>query len=1045
MWIVRFALRSPYTFAVLAVLIALLGAVTIARMPADILPEIAIPIVSVVWTLPGLAPEDMADWVASVTQRIYSANVNGIEHMESQSMAGVAVIKVYFHPGTRTESAVAELTAMSQVSLRFLPPGITPPYIIRYSASTVPVLQLVVGSDTLPEEQLNDYAQYFIRTDLATVPGAAVPLPYGGKVRQVMVDLDPGALIAKGLSAMDVVQAVNVQNLVLPTGTAKMGPREYTVRLNGSPEALQALNDVPIKQVDGAMVYMRDVAHVHDGFAIQTNVVSENGRRASLLSVLRAGGASTLAVVDGVLAALPRIRATLPRELSITPLFDQSVFVRAALRGVIREAAIAAGLVGLIILVFLGSWRSTLIVATSIPLSLLASIIGLGALGHTLNLMTLGGLALAVGILVDDATVEIENQHRNLALGTPLRQALLDGAQQVALPAFVSTLSISIVFVPIAFLGGPAQFLFLPLALAVVLALLTSYVLSRTLVPAMAQTLFRGEARHQGRLHAAFERGFERFRDAYGRGLAWALGHRRLVLAAFVAFGALSLALVPHVGQDFFPRVDAGQFRLHVRAPAGTRIEETDQIFNAVERSIRRTLPPGEVALVLHNIGLALSGSNLTFSDGATTGNADGEILVALARERSRSTWASVKALRRQLRVEFPTLTFFFQPADIVGQVLNFGLPAPIDIQVVGQAAAANHAIARRIAERLRRVPGAADVYLHQVVAAPELRVHLDRTRAAQVGLSPLDVAQNLLVSLISSGQFAPNFWVNPRNGVSYRVAVQTPEHRVASVEAIERTSLPAPGLAAPTLLTNVARVERGSTLGVVNQYNIQPVFDVYANTEDRDLGGVAADIRRILAELRPELPPGSALGMRGQVESMDRAFAGLGWGLLFAILLVYCLMVVNFQSWLDPLIVIAALPGALSGIVWALFVTQTTFSVPSLMGAVMGLGVATANSILLVTFANQARHAGRDAAAAALAACRMRLRPVLMTALAMVIGMLPMSLGLSEGGEQNAPLARAVIGALLVATVATLFVVPVVYSLLSRRPPFPAEGDGQA
>jgi multidrug efflux pump subunit AcrB len=1046
-WIVRLALRRPYTFVVVAVLIVLLGAVTIVRTPTDIFPEVDIPVVSVIWSLTGLPVTDMEARVVTTTERAFTTSVNDIEHIESQSMAGVGVIKVFFHPNAQIAAAVAQVTAISQTLLRTMPPGTTPPLILQYSASRVPILQLSVGGKTLTEVQLFDYAQNFVRTQLATVQGAAVTLPYGGKPRQVMVDLDPQALQGKGLSAADVVNAVSAQNLVLPSGTAKIGSREYPVLLNSSPDTIAALNDLPIKQVNGSVVYVRDVANVHDGFSVQQNVVASDGQRGSLLSILKGQGASTLAIVQRVKAALPAIQATLPPELSITPLFDQSIFVRAALSGVVREAAIAAVLTGLMILVFLGSWRSTLIVAISIPLSILASLILLGFLGHTINIMTLGGLGLAVGILVDDATVELENVHRNLGLGTPLRQAILDGAQQIATPALVSTLAICIVFVPVVFLTGIVQFLFTPMALAVVFAMLASYFLSRTLVPTMVHALLGGEVaryvpgagrRGNGdvfwRVHEAFNRRFERFRDRYREALAWALDHRPLVLIAFGGFFTVSLVVAVFTGQDFFPQVDAGQFRLHVRAPASTRIEATDQLFNRIEDRIRQTIPPDRIALVLRNVGLPVGGVNLAFSDSATIGSADGEILVSL--KAPGRTYDYVRELRRQLPAEFPDATFFFSPADIVSQILNFGLPAPIDIQVVG-ANPANEGVARRIAQRITPLPGVVDVHVHQITAAPALNVNIDRTRATQVGLTQRDVASSMLVSLAGSSDGSPNFWLDPKNGVNYRVVVQTPQYRVDSVEALQKEPLLATTTGGgPQLLTNLATVEHGTTPAVSNHYNVQRVIDVFASVQDRDLGGAARDIHKVLADEQKNLPRGSTLTVRGQVQSMNSAFVGLGSGMIFAIVLVYALMVVNFQSWLDPFIIITALPGAIAGVLWALFVTQTTLNVPSLMGAIMSVGVATSNSILLVTFANDERRAGHDAASAALSAGYTRLRPVLMTALAMIIGMFPMALGLGEGGEQNAPLGRAVIGGLAVATVVTLFVVPVIYSLFRTRPP---------
>lgn len=1050
MWIVLLALRRPYTFVVAALLIALLGGVLIARMPTDIFPEIDIPVVSVIWTYNGIAAEEMEKRVVTMSERGLTTTVNDIEHIESQSLNGLSVIKVFFHPGAKVEAAVAQITAMSQSVLRVLPPGITPPAIIRYNVSNVPILQASISSETLSEQQLYDLGQNFIRTQLATVQGASVPIPYGGKPRQIMVDIDGPALYAKGLSATDISNAINAQNLILPGGSAKFGNREYNVRLNSSPESIAALNDLPIKQVGNATVYLRDVAQVRDGSQVQTNIVRQDGRRSALLTILKSGGASTLDIVSRVKLALPRIMATLPPELKVNLLFDQSVFVRAAINGVIFEALVAACLTAAMILLFLGSWRSTLIVTISIPLSILCSVIVLNLLGQTLNVMTLGGLALAVGILVDDATVEIENIHRNLGQGKPLKQAILDGAQQIAVPAFVSTLAICIVFVPVVFLSGAAKSLFTPLAMAVVFAMLASYLLSRTLIPTMVLYLLRDEAKQYhadgefvaessglisgliARVHNGFNHSFEKLTARYQATLAWALQHRRAVVVSFLLFCGGSFVFLPFIGEDFFPTVDAGQFRLHVRAPSGTRLEETERIFAQVEDSIRRKIPAEELNLILDNIGLPSIGINLAYSDSATVSLSDGEILVSL-KEKHRPTPEYVKQLRRELKAEFPDLTFFFQPADIVSQILNFGLPAPIDIQIVGRDKK-NYEIARQIEQRIARIPGAADVHLHQVMDLPELLVNVDRTRAEQVGLSQRDIAGNVLTSLSSSSQTAPNYWLNPENGVSYFVAVQTPQYKMDSVDKLKNTPITGGHLPTPQLLSNLATIERRTSMAVVNHYNVQPTFDIYANVQGRDLGGVAREIDRVLAEFQPKLPRGTTLVMRGQVESMRSSFVGLGFGLLFAIVLVYFLMVVNFQSWLDPFIILMALPGALAGILWMLFVTQTTISVPSLMGAIMCVGVATANSILLVTFANDQRVFGQDAVTAALAAGVTRLRPVLMTALAMIIGMLPMALGFGEGGEQNAPLGRAVIGGLLFATVATLFFVPVVYSILRRR-----------
>jgi CzcA family heavy metal efflux pump len=1049
MWIVQLALRRPYTFIVMALLILLLGIVTIQRTPTDIFPVIDIPVVSVIWAYNGISPDDMEKRICTISERAATTTVANIEHIESQSLPGVTVIKFYFQPGASVDAGVAQLTSIMQTVIRVMPPGITPPLILRYSASSVPILQMSLNSKTLSEQQLFDYGLNFVRTQMATIQGASIPLPYGGKSRQIMVDLDTQALQAKGLTAQDVDNAINAQNLILPAGTAKLGEREYNVFLNSSPDAVEALNNLPIKVVNGAMVTIRDVAWVHDGFAVQTNIVNQNGHRAALLTVLKSGDASTLSVVQRIKDALPKIKQTLPAAFNMDPLFDQSLFVRAAISGVVREAVIAACLTAAMILLFLGSWRSTFIVAISIPLSILTSIVVLGFFGQTMNIMTLGGLALAVGILVDDATVTIENIHLNLEEGKSLQRAILDGAHQIATPTLVATLSICIVFVSVIFLTGPAKFLFTPLAMAVVFAMLASYLLSRTLVPVLIKLLLNQELHlyretadgsHpvEGdiiwRVYQVFNRRFMRFREGYRHLLAYALQHRPATVLLFVTFFGLSFLLIFLVGQDFFPTVDAGQFRLHVRAPAGTRIEETERLFHAVENSIKQVIPSRELAITIDNIGLPASGVNLAFSDSSTIGSADGEILVALKEEHG-PTERYVETLRSTLHKQFPQLTFFFQPSDIVSQILNFGLPAPLDIQVTGRDKG-NYAIAQQIAAQVRQVPGAVDVHVHQVRNTPAILVNVDRERAQELGLTQQNVASNLLISLSSSGQAAPNYWLDPKNGVSYAVAAQTPQYKLDSIDALENTPIADSRSGQDQLLSNVATLGRSQSAQVISHYNVQPVFDIYANIQGRDLGGVSRDVQTILNRFNSKLPRGTSLALRGQVESMNSSFLGLGVGILFAIVLVYLLMVVNFQSWLDPFIIIMALPGALSGILWMLYVTQTTFSVPSLMGTIMCIGVATANSILVITFANDRRHEGDDSIQAALAAGYTRLRPVLMTALAMIIGMLPMALGLGEGGEQNAPLGRSVIGGLLMATFTTLVFVPVVYSVLRRRQP---------
>ncbi|OIR18583.1 multidrug resistance protein MdtC [mine drainage metagenome] len=1050
MWIVKLALKKPYTFTVMALLIVILGLVTALRMAKDIFPSIDIPVVSVIWSYNGLTPSEMEKRIVTISERAMTTTVNDIDHIESESLNGIGLIRVYFHPGASVDAAVAQVTAVNQTILRVLPPGTTPPLVIRYSASNVPILQLGLGSTTLPEQQLYDLGLNFVRTQLATVQGASIPLPTGGKVRSIQVDIDPAKLQQYGLTPADVSNAINAQNLTLPSGTAKIGRREYGILLNGGPARPEDLGDLPIRKVNGTLVYIRDVAQVRDGFLPQTNIVRQDGTRGALLTILKSGGASTLDVIRRIKAVLPRVRSTLPKALQLTPQFDQSVFVRAALEGVVREAVIAALLTALMILLFLGTWRTTLVVALSIPLSIFCAILGLAVFGQTINVMTLGGFALAVGILVDDATVTIENIDRNHAMGKTLIEAILDGAQQIAVPAFVSTLCICVVFVPVFFLEGTAHYLFSPLAMSVIFAMLASYFLSRTVAPTFVHYLLQGQPvlhdhpvdgkpQPKGdlfwRIHVRFNRHFERFKAAYTRALDWALDHRGGVALASFGFAALTLCLVPFLGQDFFPAVDAGQFRLHVSAPPGTRIEETEQIFARVENVIRQVIPKDELGAILDNIGLPNSGINLAFGDSATVSAADGEILVSLNPKKHGPTARYVRELRARLNREFPNCTFFAQSADIVSQILNFGLPAPIDIQVTGRAAAANYSIARDITQKLSQVPGAVDVHIFQVVDAPALKVDVDRSRAAELGLTERDVASNLLISLSGSGQTAPNFWLSPQNGVQYSVVTQVPQYKVNSIEALKATPVSDAGRnGTPQLLSNVAQVHLTSTQAVVSHYDVQPVYDVYANVDRTDLGSVASAVDRIVKAENARLPRGSYIKVRGQVQSMRTSFIDLGVGVLFAIVLVYLLMVVNFQSWLDPFIIIMALVGAISGIIWMLFLTRTTLNVPSLMGAIMSIGVATANSILVVTFANDQRKEGKDARGAALAAGNTRLRPVLMTALAMIIGMLPMALGLGEGGEQNAPLGRAVIGGLLFATVATLFLVPVVYATLRKK-----------
>ena len=1082
MWIVRLALSRPYTFVVMSILIAILGIASIFTMAVDIFPYIDIPIVSVLWVYSGLSPEEMEKRVVTSFERSLTSNVNDIEHIESQSYNGYAVVRIFFHPNVKIDMAVAQTTATMNTALRQMPPGMFPANILKYDAASVPILQLGLSSPTLSEQEIFDLANNFIRTPLGTVQGASVSYPFGGKQRAVMVDLNLDQLYARHLSPVDVSNALNLQNLILPAGTAKLADTEYQIKVNSSPLQWAALNDIPIRTVNGATVYIKDVAQVRDGFQVQNNIVRTNGSRGVLITITRNGKASTLAIVNAVKAALPRILANVPPELKVVPLADQSVFVRASIEGVLHEALIAAGLTAMMILLFLGSWRSTLIVCISIPLSIFTSLCILNLLGQTINVMTLGGLALAVGILVDDATVEIENTHRNIGMGKPLIRSVLDGASQIAVPTFVATLSICIVFVPVLLLTGTARYLFTPMAMAVVFAMMASYLLSRTLVPTMMSYLLGAEMRmHREdaaltrrrrpgparRMHHLFNAAFERLRYRYMGLLNWVLHHRAPVLVSFILFAVASLALTRLVGQDFFPDVDSGQMRLHARGHAGLRIEETEAKFAALEREIRSVIPARELDMLIDNIGIPNSWPAIAQGDIPTISSADGEILISLNKENHRSTKEYEVLLRKRLRERFPDMTFFFQPANITTQIVNFGLPAPIDLQVVGRNAEENYKVAQRVASRISAIPGAVDVHVHQVVAQPAIQLNVDRDKASQLGLTQRDVTNNMLMSLTGSGSVAPNYWLNWANGVNYNIAVQTPQYRIDSLDAMLRTPIASgneasgpgstaaqaytgaspngasqaygnPGAMAGStqLLSNLVDVSRTYTPVIVNHYNVMPVFDIYGNVDRRDLGGVGVEIEKIMKEEEPKLPRGTFFDLRGQLETMRSSFFRLELGMIFAVVLVYLLMTVNFQSWVDPLIILTALPGAVAGILWILFVTGTTLSVPSLMGSIMCIGVATANSILMVTFANDSRESGVTAREAMLAAGYARVRPVLMTATAMILGMLPMALGVGEGAEQNAPLGRAVIGGLLFATVTTLFIVPVVYTYLRKRPP---------
>jgi multidrug efflux pump subunit AcrB len=1041
MWIVRLALRRPYTFVVMALLILILGPLAIFNTPTDIFPNIDIPVVSVIWNYTGLSADEMSTRMIGPYERGLTATVNDIEHIESQSLNGTGIVKVYFHPDVRIDMAMTQVSALAQAALRSDPPGTTPPFIITYNASSVPILQLALSGENLSEQQLNDMAGNFMRVQLATVQGAVLPNPYGGKQRQVQVDLNTAALQAKGLSANDVVNAIGTQNLILPGGTVKIGTIESDVDLNGSPKTVEELNDLPIKTVGNSTIYVRDVAHVRDGYPPQSNIVHVDGQRAALLSILKSGNASTLDVITRIKEAMPRVREALPRELKISLIADQSLFVRAAINGVAREAVIAACLTGLLIFAFLGSWRSTLIIAVSIPLSILTSLIVLSAIGQTINIMTLGGLALAVGILVDDATVAIENINRNLAMGKENIQAILDGSQEIAVPAFVSTLSICIVFVPMFFLTGVARYLFVPLAEAVVFAMLASYFLSRTLVPTMARFLLKAHEEELAqkslvswnplvRLQRQFESWFERLRLGYRGILQQCLAHRVLFPLGFLVIGTCFFALIPWLGEDFFPAADAGQIKLHLRAPTATRIEETAALCDDVERSIREQIPSQELISMIDNIGLPYSQLNLTYSTSAPIGPEDADIMISLS-EKHRPTNEYIHDLRLKLAKEFPGVLFYFPPADIVSQILNFGLPAPIDIQIVGRDVDANHQFANTLIKQLTSVTGIADLRIQQPFDQPKLHIDVDRTKSLQAGFTQREVAGNLLVSLSGSFQTSPSFWLDPKSGISYNVATQSPQYNFASLQDLANIPVNGASRAPWQMLGNLGSITRGVGMATVSHYDAQTVLDIFGSTQGRDLGGVARDVQTILDHNRSLLPRGSQLIIRGQIATMQSSFVGLLAGLVFAILLVYFLIVVNFQSWLDPFIIISALPAALAGIVWILFVTHTTISVPALTGSIMCMGVATANSILVVSFAKERIEEGLDPLRAAEEAGFTRFRPVIMTAMAMMIGMVPMALGLGEGGDQYAPLGRAVIGGLAFATVATLFFVPAVYSLI--------------
>jgi CzcA family heavy metal efflux pump len=1045
--IVRIALSRPYTFVVLALLILIVGPLAALRTPTDIFPDIKIPVIAVVWQYNGLPPDQMAGRVSSPFERVLTTTVNDVEHIEASSINGFGIIKIFFQPTVDIRTANAQVTAVAQTLLRQLPAGTTPPLILNYNASTVPIIQLALSGEGLTEQNLGDLGLNIIRPQLTSVAGAAIPFPFGGKTRQVQIDLDPPALQARGLSAQDVANALAAQNLITPIGTQKIGQYEYTLQLNNSPSDIDQLGNLPIKSVNGATVFIRDVAHVRDGAPPQTNIVHVNGNRSVLMTVLKNGSASTLAIIAGVKERVAAMKDGLPPNLKIAPIGDQSLFVSAAIEGVAREGIIAAALTSLMILLFLGSWRSTVIIATSIPLAILGSIAALSAFGETMNIMTLGGLALAVGILVDDATVTIENINWHLEQGKDVETAILDGAAQIVTPAFVSLLCICIVFVPMFFLNGVARFLFVPMAEAVMFAMIASFILSRTLVPTMAKYLLHphshddphGEGKKPSRnplvrFQRGFEARFEKLRASYHGLLELALNHRKVFTIGFMAFVVLSFALVPMLGRNFFPSVDSGQILMHVRAPVGTRVEESARIFAEVTNSVRRIIPKEELGTVVDNMGLSSSGINNTYNNTGTIGSQDGDIQIAL-NEGHAPTADYVRELREKLPREFPGTTFSFPPADIISQILNFGSPAPIDLQVRGPNLAGNFAYADRLLREIRRVPGVADARIQQSQASPGFNIDVDRSRAQEVGINERDVTNSLGVNLAGSSQIAPTFWLNPQNGVSYPIVMQTPQYSLDTLPDLENVPISASaGQAGSQILGGIAHVSRTATNAVVSQYNIQSMVEIYATTQDRDLGAVAADIQKILDANKKFLPKASTTALLGQVQTMNNAFSGLILGLLGAIVLIYLLIVVNFQSWSDPFVIVTALPAAIAGIIWMLFATHTTLSVPALTGAIMCMGVATANSILVVSFCRERLAELGDATAAALEGGFVRFRPVLMTALAMIIGMAPMALGLGEGGEQNAPLGRAVIGGLVFATVATLFFVPIVFSMIHAR-----------
>lgn len=1040
--IVKIALRRPYTFIVLALLILIFGVLSIMRTPTDIFPNIRIPVISVVWQYAGLPPDGMAGRITTNFQRSLTTMVNDIEHIEATSYTGFGVIKIFFQPSVDINMANAQVTAAAQTTVRQMPQGTNPPNILNYNASTVGILQLALSGEGMTEQELSDLGINFVRTFLITVPGASVPYPFGGKNRQIQIDLDPAALQARGLSGTDVANALAAQNLITPVGTQKIGGFEYAINLNNSPSAIEDLGRLPIRLVDGAVVYLRDVAHVRDGNSPQTNIVHVAGNRSVLLTVLKSGAASTLAVIEGVKERIEEVKDQLPGSLQIKLIGDQSIFVRSAINGVVAEGAIAALLTSLMILLFLGSWRSTVIIATSIPLAILGSIFLLALTGQTLNIMTLGGLALAVGILVDDATVTIENINWHLEHGKDVHTSILDGAAQIVTPAFVSLLCICIVFVPMFFLEGVARFLFVPMALAVIYAMVCSFILSRTLVPTMAMYLLKPHSHEDAtaptsnplvRFQRGFSERFERFRGSYKETLMVAMSHRRGFVTAFMLFVVASFALVPFLGRNFFPAVDAGRIMIHFRAQPGTRVEDTVAVSARIQDAIRQVIPSRELALVVDNVGMPFSSINMTYNNTGTIGTADGDIQITLE-EDHKPTADYVRKLREELPKRFPGTTFSFTPADIVSQILNFGTPSPIDLQIRGNNFAANFAYAEALLADIKRIPGIADARIQQARGLPTFNVNVDRTRAQFAGLTERDVTNSMVVNLAGSVQVAPTFWLNPKTNIQYPIVMQTPQYKMDELNSLETLPITGANSKSSHLLGGIADITRTTSSGVVSQYNIQPIVQIYGTTQGTDLGAVATQIRKILDAHATDLPKGSSVALLGQVRTMESSFSGLMWGLIGAVVLIYLLIVVNFQSWSDPLVIISALPAALAGIIWMLFTTFTTLSVPALTGAIMCMGVATANSVLVISFARERLEALADPIAAAIDAGFVRFRPVLMTALAMIIGMAPMALGLGDGGEQNAPLGRAVIGGLIFATIATLIFVPIVFSIVHRN-----------